>query len=70
MGVIRPAGGKGSARSLFRHGQVGGSRENLKRPAEVKTIIRADEEIEYGAVVKVMGLLQAAQVTDISVAVK
>jgi len=42
----------------------------LKRPAEVKTIIRADEEIEYGAVVKVMGLLQAAQVTDISVAVK
>ena len=42
----------------------------LKKPQEVKTIIRADQEIEYGAVVKVMGLLQAAQVTDISVAVK
>ncbi len=42
----------------------------LKKPQDVKTIIRADEEIEYGFVVKVMGLLQAAQVTDISVAVK
>jgi len=43
---------------------------DLKKPQEVKTIIRADKEIEYGDVVKVMGLLQAAQVTDISVAVK
>ena len=42
----------------------------LKKPQEVKTLIRADEGIEYGFVVKVMGLLQAAQVTDISVAVK
>jgi biopolymer transport protein ExbD len=43
---------------------------NLKKPQDVKTIIRADEGIEYGFVVKVMGLLQAAKVTDISVAVK
>ena len=42
----------------------------LKKPQEVKTLIRADEGIKYGFVVKVMGLLQAAQVTDISVAVK
>lgn len=42
----------------------------LKKPQEVKTIIRADKDIPYGDVVKVMGLLQAAQVTDISVAVK
>jgi len=43
---------------------------NLKKPQEVKTIIRADKDIAYGDVVKVMGLLQAAKVTDISVAVK
>lgn len=42
----------------------------LKKPQDVKTIIRADKDIVYGDVVKVMGLLQAAQVTDISVAVK
>jgi len=51
-------------------GQVGGSMENLKRPTEVKTLIRADKDLPYGFVVQVMGLLQAAQVTDISVAVK
>jgi biopolymer transport protein ExbD len=43
---------------------------NLKKPQDVKTIIRADKDIAYGFVVKVMGLLQAAKVTDISVAVK
>jgi biopolymer transport protein ExbD len=43
---------------------------NIKEPSKVKTIIRADEGIEYGFVVKVMGLLQAAKITDISVAVK
>jgi biopolymer transport protein ExbD len=42
----------------------------LKKPQEVKTIIRADKDIPYGDVVKVMGILQAAKVTDISVAVK
>ncbi len=47
-----------------------GSWENLERPAEVKTIIRAHKDIAYDDVVKVMGLLQAAKVTDISVAVK
>ena len=50
--------------------QLEASLAKLRKPQDVKTIIRADEEIEYGAVVKVMGLLQAAQVTDISVAVK
>jgi biopolymer transport protein ExbD len=50
--------------------QLEASLANLKKPQDVKTIIRADEGIEYGFVVKVMGLLQAAQVTDISVAVK
>jgi biopolymer transport protein ExbD len=34
----------------------------LKKPQEVKTIIRADKDIPYGDVVKVMGLLQAAKV--------
>jgi biopolymer transport protein ExbD len=42
----------------------------LKKPQDVKTIIRADKDLPYGFVVQVMGLLQAAQVTDISVAVK
>jgi biopolymer transport protein ExbD len=50
--------------------QLEASLAKLRRPQDVKTIIRADHEIEYGFVVKVMGLLQAAQVTDISVAVK
>ena len=42
----------------------------VKNPSKVKTIIRADQDIPYGDVVKVMGILQAAKVTDISVAVK
>ena len=42
----------------------------LKKPQEVKTIIRADKDLPYGFVIKVMGILQAANVTDISVAVK
>ncbi len=42
----------------------------LKKPQDVKTIIRADKDLPYGFVVQVMGLLQSAQVTDISVAVK
>ena len=50
--------------------QLEASLAKLRKPQDVKTIIRADREIEYGEVVKVMGLLQAAQVTDISVAVK
>jgi biopolymer transport protein ExbD len=50
--------------------QLEASLAKLRKPQEVKTIIRADKDIAYGDVVKVMGLLQAAQVTDISVAVK
>ena len=50
--------------------QLEASLAALKKPQEVKTIIRADKDILYGDVVKVMGLLQAARVTDISVAVK
>ena len=50
--------------------QLERSLANLKKPQEVKTIIRADKDLSYGFVVKVMGLLQAAKVTDISVAVK
>ena len=33
-------------------------------------IIRADKHLPYGEVIKVMGILQSAQVLDISVAVK
>ena len=43
---------------------------HLKKPREVKVIIRADRDIPYGEVVKVMGILQAAKITDISIAVK
>ena len=50
--------------------QLEASLSQLKKPQDVKTIIRADKDIPYGDVVKVMGLLQAAKVTDISVAVK
>ncbi len=50
--------------------QLESSLSKLQKPQDVKTIIRADKDLPYGFVVKVMGLLQAAQVTDISVAVK
>ncbi|MCH6579053.1 MAG: biopolymer transporter ExbD [Nitrospinae bacterium] len=50
--------------------QLERSLAKLQKPQEVKTIIRADKDLSYGFVVQVMGLLQAAQVTDISVAVK
>ena len=50
--------------------QLESSLGKLQKPQDVKTIIRADKDLPYGFVVKVMGLLQAAQVTDISVAVK
>jgi len=51
-------------------GRLERSLPNIKKPKEVKVIIRADKDIAYGEVVKVMGVLQAAQITDISVAVK
>ena len=50
--------------------QLEASLAKVKNPEKVKTIIRADQDIAYGDVVKVMGILQAAKVTDISVAVK
>ncbi|NIQ00227.1 MAG: biopolymer transporter ExbD [Nitrospinaceae bacterium] len=51
-------------------GRLERSLTQVKKPGEIKVIIRADKEIPYGEVVKVMGLFQAAQITDISVAVK
>ncbi len=50
--------------------QLESSLSKLHKPQEVKTIIRADKDLPYGFVVQIMGLLQAAHVTDISVAVK
>ena len=44
--------------------------EKIKNPGESKALIRADKNLPYGEVVQVMGVLQAAQVLDISVAVK
>jgi len=42
----------------------------LGKADDRKALIRADKELPYGDVVEVMGVLQAAQVLDISVAVK
>ena len=42
----------------------------LEKADDKKALIRADKELPYGDVVEVMGVLQAAQVLDISVAVK
>lgn len=44
--------------------------EKIKKSGDRKVLIRADKDIPYGEVVQVMGVLQAAQVLDISVAVK
>jgi len=44
--------------------------EKIKQPGERKALVRADKKLPYGEVVQVMGVLQAAQVLDISVAVK
>ena len=42
----------------------------LAEPEQAKALIRADKNLPYGDVIRVMGLLQAARVLDISVAVK
>lgn len=42
----------------------------LAEPSQAKALIRADKNLPYGDVIRVMGLLQAARVLDISVAVK
>jgi biopolymer transport protein ExbD len=44
--------------------------ESEENPAGKKALIRADKELAYGKVIQVMGLLQSAKITDISVAVK
>ncbi|TDJ49293.1 MAG: biopolymer transporter ExbD [Nitrospina sp.] len=44
--------------------------EKIKKTGDRKALIRADKDIPYGEVVQVMGLLQAAEILDISVAVK
>jgi biopolymer transport protein ExbD len=33
-------------------------------------VIRADEKLDYGLIVKIMGIVNAAEITDISIAVK
>ncbi len=33
-------------------------------------LIRADEKLDYGLVVKIMGIVNAAEITDLSIAVK
>ena len=42
----------------------------LTDPSRSKALIRADKNLPYGDVIRVMGLLQSAKVLDISVAVK
>ena len=44
--------------------------EEAQTTHQKKALVRADKALPYGNVVKVMGLLQAAQITDISIAVK
>jgi len=44
--------------------------ESEENPSVKKALIRADKELAYGKVIQVMGLLQSAKITDISVAVK
>jgi len=44
--------------------------ESEENPTGKKALIRADKELAYGKVIQVMGLLQSAKITDISVAVK
>ena len=44
--------------------------EEAQTTHQKKALVRADKALPYGNVVKVMGLLQAAKITDISIAVK
>jgi len=44
--------------------------EEAKKTHQKKALVRADKSLPYGNVVKVMGLLQAAEIKDISIAVK
>ncbi|MCF8721235.1 ExbD/TolR family protein [Nitrospina gracilis] len=42
----------------------------IESPALQQALIRADKALAYGKVVEVMGILQAAKIADISIAVK
>jgi biopolymer transport protein ExbD len=42
----------------------------FKNPRKRNALIRADKNIPYGQVIRVMGILQGAKILDISVAVK
>lgn len=42
----------------------------IESPALQQALIRADKDLAYGKVVEVMGILQAAKIADISIAVK
>ncbi|CCQ90909.1 Predicted protein [Nitrospina gracilis 3/211] len=44
--------------------------EAIESPAGQQALIRADKALAYGKVVEVMGILQAARIADISIAVK
>ncbi|MGP0565751.1 ExbD/TolR family protein [Nitrospina sp. 32_T5] len=44
--------------------------EAIESPAGQQALIRADKALAYGKVVEVMGILQAAKIADISIAVK
>ncbi|CAI2718954.1 ExbD/TolR family protein [Nitrospina watsonii] len=44
--------------------------EAIESPALQQALIRADKALPYGQVVEVMGILQAAKIADISIAVK
>lgn len=43
---------------------------DFKEPGRRQALIRADKTLPYGDVVQVMGILQAAKISDISIAVK
>ena len=44
--------------------------KNIKRKEKAQALIRADKNLPYGDVVRVMGILQAENILDISVAIK
>ena len=66
--------------TIDRQGFLNGEKINLKEfesalsrisPSKKKSaIIRADKNLPYGNVIKVMGMLQSAQILDIGIAVK
>lgn len=49
---------------------LGKAKSKSSEGAKITALIRADKNLPYGNVIKVMGVLQSAGVPDISVAVK